>query len=476
MASSRSSRLPAATGRAVGVVGLAVLVVLAGCGDVVSLGRQGPPEGDPLGWEDGHWYDDDLSVTPGDGLDEDERRAVVARAMARVERIRRLEFTERVPVSVISREEYRTRFDEDGDGNGDENGNGDSATFHAWNDQVWEALFLVGEDSNTSSELDTVYSETVQGFYSPDEDEIVIVSDSETPQIDRRTLAHELVHAVRDQRPPSQAGDERTQDQQLAADGLREGDANLVEAIYERRCTSKWDCLPRPDRTRGGGTDGGTDGETDGGSAGGPPAFDRGVFLTVYAPYAAGPKFVVALRERGGWAAVNDAYRSFPVSTEQVIHPEAYPDEKPVSVTVPDRSGPDWERFDLEQVADTVGEASIYAMFRINGQITGGSQFDYDHSLSAGWGGDSVVPYRDGNRYGYVWTTVWDTPGDAREFLEGYRGVLEAHDARSVGGDVYVVPDSDRFGDAFRLTRHGDTVVVVNAPTRRDLADVHSPR
>lgn len=466
---------------------LVALVVLAGCGDVVSLGRQGSPEGDPLGWEDGHWYDDDLSVTPDDGLDEGERRAVVARAMARVERIRRLEFKQRVPVSVISREEYRTRFDGDGDENGDANGdengdpngdaNGDgddedSATFHAWNDQVWEALFLVGEDSNTSSALDTVYSETVQGFYSPDEDEIVVVSDSETPRIDRRTLAHELVHAVRDQRPHSFQGGERTQDQQLAADGLREGDANLVEAIYERRCTSEWDCLPRPDRTR----DEGTDGETDGGSAGGTPGFDRGVFLTVYAPYAVGPKFVTALRERGGWAAVNDAYRSFPRSTEQVIHPEAYPDEKPVVLTVPDRSGQDWERFDLEQVADTVGEASIYAMFRINGQITGGSPFDYDHSLSAGWGGDSVVPYRDGNRYGYVWRTVWDTPDDAREFLEGYRGVLDAHDARSVGGAVYVVPDSDRYGDAFRVTRHGDTVVVVNAPTRRDLADVHSPR
>jgi hypothetical protein len=79
------------------------------------------------------------------------------------------------------------------------------------------------------------------------------------------------------------------------------------------------------------------------------------VFLTVYAPYAAGPDFVRALRERGGWTAVNDAYDAFPVSTEQVIHPEAYPDEQPVVVPIPDRSAEGYERFDLERETDTLG-------------------------------------------------------------------------------------------------------------------------
>lgn len=433
--------------------GLAVLVLLSGCTDFVTLGRQGQPVGDPLGWEDGHWYDDDLAVTPDDGLDESERRAVVARAMARVERIRGLEFETRVPVTVISRAEYRKQFDDP-----DRRGGEDSATFEAWNNQVWEALVLVGEGTNVSAAFDAVYGATVQGFYAPGRDEIVVVSDSETPTIDPGTLAHELVHAVHDQRPhPLRAG-ARTQDQQLASNGLSEGDANTVQAAYESRCGRAWDCLPRPERS----------------PADRPPSFDRGVFTAIFAPYAEGPGFVEALRERGGWTAVNDAYRQMPESTEQVIHPARYPDETPENVTVPDRSSRAWNRFDLDMHADTVGEASIYAMFRANGRITRAPRFDYSHPLSAGWGGDTVVPYRNGSSYGYVWKTVWDTPADAGEFLEGYRGVLDAHNAKEVEDGVYVVPESDPFGDAFRVSRRGDTVLVVNAPTRADLADVHS--
>ena len=44
--------------------------------------------------------------------------------------------------------------------------------------------------------FDTVLSTSVIGFYSPREDRIVVVSDAETPRLDRATLAHELVHAL----------------------------------------------------------------------------------------------------------------------------------------------------------------------------------------------------------------------------------------------------------------------------------------
>jgi len=430
-------------------VGLVALLLLAGCGNFVAVGRQGQPVGDRLGWEDGYWYDDDLAVTTDDGLNESERRAVVARAMARVERIRGLEFDQRVPVEVISREQYRERFDG--------GGGGESAAFEAWNNQVWEALFLVGEDRNVSAVFDDVFGATVQGFYSPGRDEIVVVSDSATPTVDRGTLAHELVHALQDQHPDLAFGvGAQTQDRQLAEDGLVEGDANAVQAEYESRCGRAWDCLPRPERA-----------PTDR-----PAEFNRGVFVTLFAPYAAGPGFVGALRERGGWAAVDAAYGQFPASTEQVIHPAAYPDEKPVNVTVQDRTSGGWERFDLDHTTDTVGEASIYATFQANDQVTRAPAFDYSHPLSAGWDGDAVVPYRDGTRYGYVWKTVWESPAEAREFADGYRGVLRAHDATERADGVYVVPESDPFGDAFRVTRRGETVLVVNAPTRADLGDV----
>ncbi|MEF8790100.1 MAG: Hvo_1808 family surface protein [Haloarculaceae archaeon] len=439
--------------RGVGVLAVALLVVLSGCTFGASFVEDRAPAGETLGWEGGYRYDDPLSVNTSDGLNASEREAVVARTMARVERIRGLEFTDPVPVEVISRAAFRER----------RNGSDPPGeAYGRWNDQVWEAAFLVGEDTSVAEVFDAVYSTSVVGFYSPGEDRIVVVSDAATPTLDRATLAHELVHALQDQHLSFGAGG-GTQDAALAEDGLVEGDANAVEAAYEARCGSEWDCIPRPERSGGGG----------GGS------FDRGVFLTVYAPYAAGPGFVGDLRARsdGNWTAVNDAYGAFPESTEQVIHPEAYPDERPANATVPDRSDDRFDRFDLKRETDTVGEATVYATFRANGVLPDDHPtYVYDQRLSAGWGGDTVVPYRgaDGED-AYVWRTVWDTERDAREFLEGYRALLAEHDAVERGDGVYVV-ESGPFADAFRVVRRGETVTVVNAPTVEDLDSVHAPR
>jgi len=436
------------------VLAVALLVVLSGCALGASFVDDRAPVGEELGWEGGYRYDDPLAVNASDGLNASEREAVVARTMARVERIRGLEFVEPVPVEVISREAYRER--RGGGGSRDE-------AYGRWNDQVWEAAFLVGEDTAVAEAFDSVLSASVIGFYSPRDDRIVVVSDAETPTLDRATLAHELVHALQDQHLSLGAGG-GTQDADLAEDGLVEGDATAVEAEYETRCGSAWDCIPRPERA-GAGSDGGS--------------FNRGVFLTVFAPYAAGPGFVGALRNRSGgnWTAVNDAYDAFPESTEQVIHPERYPDDRPANVTVPDRSGEGYERFDLDRETDTVGEATVYAMFRTNGVVPADHPtYVYDQRLSAGWRGDTVVPYRgaDGAN-AYVWRTVWDSPAEAREFLEGYRAVLDEHGAVERGDGVHVV-ESGPYADAFRVVRRGDAVTVVNAPTVGDLDAVHAPR
>ena len=430
---------------------LAVLLVLAGCSTgPLEGGEREDPASDRLGWEDGHWYDDSVDVTFDDGLNETERRRVVARTMARVERIRGEEFERRVPVEVITREEYRER-------------RGDSATdpdseFNRWNDQVWEALFIVGENESVAETLDTVFGSSVQGFYSPSRDEIVIVSNSETPTIDRATLSHELVHALQDQQFGLGRSPE-TQDAQLAEDGLVEGDANVVEREYGERCRSgEWNCLERPESGGGGGGD----------------PFNQGLFTTVFAPYAAGPGFVGDLKERGGWAAVNDAYDQYPTSTEQIIHPERYPDDQPARITVNDRSAADWERFDVDPEYDTVGEASIYAMFWANDRLGDTDRYDYSHPYSTGWDGDRVVPYESDGEYGYVWRSEWDSPAEAREFLDAYRGLLDSRDAEDRGEGVYVIPESDPYGDAFRVSRSGATVTIVNAPSVGDLDDVHS--
>jgi len=433
---------------------LVALVVLAGCS--VPPGESGDdrpaqPDDDRLGWEGGYWYDDPVNVTPGDGYNESERAALVNRTMARVERIRGLEFNHSVPVEVISREQYRRN----------RSGGGDP-THEAWNDQVWESLFLVPEDRGVSDSFNQTLGTSVQGYYSPGEDSIVLVSDSETPTVDRATLAHELVHALQDQHFGFGPYPD-TQDRQLAADSVIEGEANAIEARYTNRCEDDWSCIPPPERSGSG-----SNGE-----------FNRGVFLTIFTPYTAGQRFVERVRADGGWDAVDDLHEAEPNSTEQVIHEGDYPDEAPVNVTVPDRSTDEWQRFDHDPVADVVGEASIYAMFLDNGVVSVEDRYGYRSDPSAGWGGDAVVPYRSdeaaAGEGAYVWRSVWDTERDARQFVDAYRDLLDARNATTPRESVYVVPEGDPYGDAFRVVRDGKRVTVVNAPTVADLEDVHGP-
>ena len=434
------------------LVAVAVLALLAGCTALESLGGghpAGDPDSDRIGWENGYWYDDPLNVTASDGYNATEREVVVARTMARVEAIRDLEFNETVPVDVISRQEYRAN----------RSGGGGSAVHSRWNDQVWESIFIVGERSSYSNSSSETLGQSVQGYYSPGEDAIVLVSDSSTPTIDRTTLAHELVHALQDQHFGFGA-DGDTQDRQLANRGVTEGDARYVDTIYENRCGDRWACIPKPGRDGGGG-----------GSASG--GYNRGLFLTIYTPYAAGSQFVDQVRAQSGWSGVDEIYDARPESTEQLVHPQLYPDEEPVNVTVPDRSSGEWHRFDVDPVADTVGEASIYAMLVHNGAVDPEYRYGYDSEPSAGWGGDSVVPYTNGTTGAYVWQTVWDSEADAEQFHAAYLDVLDSHDARNPRGNVYVVPDG-AFEDAFRVVRSGDTVRIVNAPTVDGLDAVHS--
>ncbi|WP_396611395.1 Hvo_1808 family surface protein [Haloferax sp. S1W] len=461
----------------------AFLLLVAGCSAPVSVPGSSPtaepptettdtsswpddPPTDRLGWEAGYWHNESIDVNQSDGLNATEREAFVARTMARVEVVRELEFTESVPVEVISRAEYRNQSDEESD-----------PAPADWNDQVWESLLLVGEDRTIEQVFDEIYGGAVLGYYSPSEDRIVLISNDGTPTIDRRTLAHELHHALQDQHfginesPP-------TQDEQLAENGLVEGDARYVDRLYEDRCAAdEWECVTRPA----------------GGSGSG--SFDFPVFLTIYTPYSEGPTFVSALHQRGGWEAVNDAYENRPVSTEQVLHPQVYPDERPVAVTIEDRSSADWVRYDTDPVGDTVGEASIFAMFWKHGAIDKTdlqrnpgpySAYNYTSGPSAGWGGDLVVPYRPAsdstaeanpNQRAYVWKTVWDTEKDADQFEKAYvTTTLKLRlGAKRVAPNTYVI-EKGPFADAYRVTRQGDTVTIVNAPTVEELDAVHGQR
>jgi hypothetical protein len=441
---------------------VAALVALAGAAPVVAVGAapaddrqvRADPSGDPVGWEDGYWHDDPIAVDQSDGLSDAELDALVARATARVEYIREAEFEESVDVSVIAREEYAAR---------QENSTANES-FAAWNNQVWEALFVDGEDTDVQEELSGTLGSSVAGFYSPDDDEIKIVTETpDSPTVDNGTLVHELVHALQDQQGRLSASrpDVSTQDRDLAARGLTEGEANYVEARYEMRCGAEWSCAAPP---------------ASGGGGGGTP--NLGILLTILQPYSDGPVYVDTLRERDGWAGVSAAFDDPPVSTEQTIH---VTDDEPVPIDYEDRARGGWTTYPEQgqNGSDTVGEASMYVMFWYQAREAGANtvdprglvetegpydQYDYDAEPSAGWGNDRVFPYRHPDRAegGYVWVTEWDTREDAREFRAAHESILRAHDAERTNG-TWVIPDG-QYADAFRVTRSGARVTVVNGP------------
>ena len=417
------------------------VVLLAGCVGLAPENQQTLEGG--IGEVDGLTPESEIAVDAEDGLNETERELLVKRSMARVEVVRNLRFKRPVEVEVVTREEYQS----------DRGGSDVNETTRRWNNQVWEGLFLVGENRNIYEVFNETFGASVLGFYQPGEDRIVIVSDEETPTISKGTLVHELVHALQDQ----QFGiDDRpsTQDRQLAWQGVVEGEANHVQQLYLDRCGTEWRCI-RPPTEPAASADG----------------IDRNVIALIIHPYRSGPNFVQQIRTRGDWQAVDNLHGSYPQSTEQIIYPDRYPDQDPVNVTVPDRSGDEWSRFDHDPVGDTLGPASIHVMLERNGVIQAGG--DYRDETSDGWAGDQLVPYRGGDEDAYVWYTEWRTADDARQFHEAYRDLLERQDATARSDGVFVIEEGP-YADAYRVTRDGSTVRIVNAPTAGALDGVHA--
>ncbi|SFR98780.1 hypothetical protein SAMN05216559_2098 [Halomicrobium zhouii] len=454
--------------------------------DRIPTGGEVPedPESDRLGWENGYWHNESVAVTPGDGYNESELDAVVARSMARMELVRGLEFEEDVPVTVIDRTEYRN-----------ESGGNHSEALTRFDNAKFEALFLVGERDDSIETQESTRGESVLGYYSPSRDEIVVVSESETPRLDGEgTLAHELVHALQDQHFDLAADPVRTRDAHQGRNGLIEGDASFAERRYQSHCGEAWECLGD---TENGDDEGGGEGSEDAGEQSDGAPGHLGIQVLMYFPYSDGPGFVESLYDDGGWDAVNDAYEDRPDGSPEVIYPDRYPEWEPADVELRDRSSDQWERVEPPNrpnyavpgqsaiaatlaytLADEYNDAAVVRPtdvinYRANGSVDSRDPFDYDVGAAAGWAGGKMYVYEnDAGELGYVWRTKWESPDEAREFASSWTAVVKHWGGERVGDNVWEIRDS-QFADAVRIRQRGDTVTVVNAPDRDGLSEVH---
>jgi hypothetical protein len=308
-----------------------------------------------------------------------------------------------------------------------------------------DALILLGllpPGTDLGETIARTYGEAVAGYYNSRTGEMRIVEGAQTANrvLYEMTVAHELTHALEDQRFDFRIDElAGADDPALAYGALVEGSATALMYRYvEARFGAE---------------------ETLGGLAASAfvPTGDLPPFLMAQLtfPYITGETFVTRLLEVGGgrWDVVNAALRHRPpVSTEQVMHPEKYLRvELPRRVRLappPDgwrtlRSGVLGEWFTGRLLARAGGTAAADA--------------------AAGWGGDRYALYGRGDDRALAARWTWDTRADAREFLAALRawGDEGLPDSEPDGRDAWRTPRG-----AAVLHAEGGAITLVLAPNR----------
>ncbi|RLI35835.1 hypothetical protein DRO53_00155 [Candidatus Bathyarchaeota archaeon] len=343
-----------------------------------------------------------------------------------VEQLRGLPFKYIPPVSLVDRASSLSRLG--------------LSEWEGWElaQQEYEALYMVSPGQNVKELLEEFYGSALLGYYDTEKNEIVVVK-GEEEAMDRNVLAHELTHALLDQYYPETFELEyELTDKDLAVSAVLEGDAELVEELFGSQLSGCELNLKAK------------------------PAVPLAIIYLQVFPYFEGYNFVKYLREKGGWEAVNEAYKNPPESTEQVIHPEKYLKEKPLKVELKPVSFDGWKPLG----EDILGEAAIFMMFWNQGlaefSLSPQGRITYKSKLSDGWAGDLMVVYKkDENRYGYVWLLCWDTVKDALEFKQRYEEMLTRMGAMPLNGGAWQL--EDRW---VTIHQRGRTVTIVSAPSR----------
>jgi hypothetical protein len=261
-----------------------------------------------------------------------------------------------------------------------------------------------------------LYSEQIAGFYDDETKEIYVVQGTSFGGNEKLTYAHEYTHVLQDQVYGLQDGlgytDEacETDSERCAAiHSLIEGDASLTEILWFQNYATRKDyndLMEAYDNFKSPVLD----------SA---PAY---LAADLYFPYEKGLTFVQNLYDDGGFAAVDNAYQNLPVSTEQILHPEKYPEDQPQFVSLPDLAsalGEEWSVYDQ----NIMGE--WYTFLILNKPYNEAHRIPEHMAVEAaeGWGGDTYAFYLN-NSTGeaiFVLESVWDTLEDAEEFEEAIK-------------------------------------------------------
>lgn len=277
-----------------------------------------------------------------------------------------------------------------------------------------------------------LYSEQVAGFYDSTTKEMYVVQGESFGGPERLTYAHEFTHALQDQAYDLRDGlnlrNEYCQEHSeycLAVQSLIEGDAAMTSYDWFFQYSTEQDrsemqsfssdyASPVYDSA---------------------PEFFQQDFIF---PYIEGQEFVQSLFDRGGLPAIRQAYADPPTSSEQILHPDAYPDDRPVAIDLPDLSaalGEDWQLLDSGVLGEWYSYLFLTQGYREETRLSK----DTARQAAAGWEGDAYSAYWNASRQqlAFLQRWRWEEQKDALEFwsaLQAYGEARWGRPARQAGG------------------------------------------
>lgn len=281
---------------------------------------------------------------------------------------------------------------------------------------VLSALGLLEPGFDMFTFYKDLLSEQIAGQYDHKSKEMDVVQGSGFGGTERLTYSHEYTHALQDQNFDIENGLEYTNEaceedseRCAAVQALLEGDASMLELEWFTNYATTQDIIDIQDFYA----------DYESPIYNSAPDFLREDFIF---PYIYGQTFVEHLLDQGGWESVNNAYRDLPVSTEQILHPERYPDDRPVNVEIPDLTpaiGGGWRELDH----GIMGEWYTFLILA-HGQNPDTRLGDSEaKAASDGWGGDAYVVYTDDQNTGIVLVmhTSWESNNDASQFFSAFK-------------------------------------------------------
>ena len=286
---------------------------------------------------------------------------------------------------------------------------------------LFELLGLLDSDSDWMQTLGEFGARPTPGYYDVVSQKLWLVSTLESPTpLEEMTLVGEIAKALLDQNLGAWERHYRLSrsggsDSLTAMGALAEADSTLVELLFSDGMTVE-DQQRVSEQARARSAQG--------------PALPSFVYSSLR--FSSGPAvdYLQRLYQLGGWDLINDAHRTPPDSTEQILVLGVVASE-PILLPRPAVSPPAGYREIEDSVWGQWGWETLLA-----------SALDADQAASAswGWGGDRYLLFGNGEHLALVLDYVGDTTEDTaemRQALEEYiRAAMDVGQARAEGAGV----------------------------------------